>query len=64
MPLNKTETAILDGLAQTQVICIRCAASLAEYRRGDRCIAALDDPCPGFRWVETVLATPTTSTQQ
>lgn len=50
--LSEREVGILNRLDQDQVICKRCGARLIDYRRSEKCSADLDDPCPGFLWVE------------
>lgn len=39
-------------LSPDSVICDRCGATLETY--GERCSAALDDPCPGFLAIERI----------
>jgi len=50
------ETETLDQKDQMTIICDTCGATLLEYRRGVKCSADLDYPCPGFRWVERVVS--------
>ncbi len=49
------EVEILNKLDQSQIVCDRCGATLGNYRNGDVCSADLDDPCPGFVWVENAV---------
>lgn len=55
--MTPAERDALDRQDREQIICSRCGATLEEYRRGEKCSAALDDPCPGFLRVETIVRT-------
>lgn len=50
--MTPQERKILDLRDQGAVICIRCLATLSEYRQGQKCTAPLQEACPGFMWVE------------
>lgn len=45
---------VIDYFGDRQ-ICTRCGATVTSY--GDKCSAALDDPCEGFQIYEQMLAT-------
>lgn len=49
------ETAALDRLDQSKVICNRCGATLTDYRDGEKCNADLADACEGYQFVESIL---------